>query len=751
MGINKNFVVKNGLEVSTDLIVADSLTEKVGIGTSIAKYLFHVSGGIGVTNSYTTGVSTVREKLQVGLDGIVMTAGKDDAYVGFGTNLPVYQVEIKGFSTGAGTTSFFIEGNSKFNGDLIVNNVSANGIQLTSINLSGISTLAVGIITTLRGTNLNYSGIGTIVNVRGTDLSYSGIGTFANISNTNLYSQNAYINTGIITTLSGTNLNYSGVGTVVNVRGTNLNYSGIGTIATFNSTTSNITTLNPTTINNTNLYSTNSYINTGVVTSISGSTATYAVGDITAVRGTNLNYSGIGTIATLNSTTLNNTNFYNTNSYVNTGIITTLSGTNLNYTGIGTITNATGTNLNYSGIGTIVTFNSTTSNITTLNPTTINNTNLYSNNSYINTGVVTSISGSTATYAVGDITAVRGTNLNYSGIGTIATFNSTTSNITTLNPTTINNTNLYSNNSYINTGVVTSISGSTATYAVGDITAVRGTNLNYSGIGTIATFNSTTHNNTNSYVGNLYATSGIVTTLTGAFVNYTGVGTIAAIRGNNINYTGVSTITSAQGTSLNYTVCDIVNTRGTNLNYTGIATIGNVLISNGNVSGIGITVYYYGDGSNLTNTPPGNPAGSNQTVQYNNGGAFAGSNNLTFDGTTVTFGSVVKANGTGVNAGVGIITATDFNSTSDINLKKDISVIDNALELINSIEGVRFKWKYDDKPSMGVIAQQVEKVIPELVSTGDSKTVNYNGFVGVLIEAIKELTLKVEDLERKLL
>jgi len=39
MGINKNFVVKNGLEVDTDLIVADSLTNKVGIGTSIAKYL----------------------------------------------------------------------------------------------------------------------------------------------------------------------------------------------------------------------------------------------------------------------------------------------------------------------------------------------------------------------------------------------------------------------------------------------------------------------------------------------------------------------------------------------------------------------------------------------------------------------------------------------------------------------------------------------------------------------------------------
>jgi len=206
MGINKNFVVKNGLEVDTDLIVADSLTNKVGIGTSIAKYLFHVSGGIGVTDIYTTGVSTVREKLQVGLDGIVMTAGKDDAYVGFGTNLPIYQVEIRGFSTGAGTTSFYVDGNSIFNGNLIVNNVNANGIELTNINLSGISTFAVGVVTTLRGTNLSYSGIGTIVNVRGTDLSYTGIGTIVNVR--------------------GTDLNYSGIGTIANISNTNL-YSQI--------------------------------------------------------------------------------------------------------------------------------------------------------------------------------------------------------------------------------------------------------------------------------------------------------------------------------------------------------------------------------------------------------------------------------------------------------------------------------------------------------------------------------------------
>ena len=47
MAVNKNFVVKNGLEVNTNLILADVDTSRVGIGTSIADYTLHVNGGIG--------------------------------------------------------------------------------------------------------------------------------------------------------------------------------------------------------------------------------------------------------------------------------------------------------------------------------------------------------------------------------------------------------------------------------------------------------------------------------------------------------------------------------------------------------------------------------------------------------------------------------------------------------------------------------------------------------------------------------
>ena len=96
---------------------------------------------------------------------------------------------------------------------------------------------------------------------------------------------------------------------------------------------------------------------------------------------------------------------------------------------------------------------------------------------------------------------------------------------------------------------------------------------------------------------------------------------------------------------------------------------------------------------------------------------------------------------------VGVITCTDLNSTSDENLKYDIKKIENSISLLNEIDGVGFKWKLNDKSSIGVIAQKLEKVLPELVSQGEPKSVNYNGLIGVLIEAVKELSARIEELE----
>ena len=95
----------------------------------------------------------------------------------------------------------------------------------------------------------------------------------------------------------------------------------------------------------------------------------------------------------------------------------------------------------------------------------------------------------------------------------------------------------------------------------------------------------------------------------------------------------------------------------------------------------------------------------------------------------------------------GTATATDFNSTSDLNLKENIKTVENALETLTQLRGVSFDWKETGRSSYGVIAQELEEVLPDLVKNGEVKSVNYNGLIGVLIEAVKELKKEIEELK----
>ena len=100
--------------------------------------------------------------------------------------------------------------------------------------------------------------------------------------------------------------------------------------------------------------------------------------------------------------------------------------------------------------------------------------------------------------------------------------------------------------------------------------------------------------------------------------------------------------------------------------------------------------------------------------------------------------------------------AATFNNNvtafSDVCLKKDIDTIDNALERVQGMRGVFFNRKdFNDVRQTGVIAQEVEPFLPEVVrETKDEKkikSVAYGNMVGVLIEAIKELNAKIEELQ----
>ena len=94
----------------------------------------------------------------------------------------------------------------------------------------------------------------------------------------------------------------------------------------------------------------------------------------------------------------------------------------------------------------------------------------------------------------------------------------------------------------------------------------------------------------------------------------------------------------------------------------------------------------------------------------------------------------------------GIVTAGDFNSSSDRKLKTNIQTIANPIEKVLQINGVNFNWKESGKATMGVIAQEVEAVLPELVSDTDPKSVNYNGLIGLLIECVKDQQRQIDEL-----
>ena len=113
------------------------------------------------------------------------------------------------------------------------------------------------------------------------------------------------------------------------------------------------------------------------------------------------------------------------------------------------------------------------------------------------------------------------------------------------------------------------------------------------------------------------------------------------------------------------------------------------------------------------------------------------------------------SNTTGEIRATGDITAY---YASDIRLKENIQPISNALQKINQISGNTYDWKegYDEVHShkgndIGVIAQEIEQVLPQIVTNRDNgyKAVQYEKIIPLLIEAIKELSIKITELENK--
>ena len=148
----------------------------------------------------------------------------------------------------------------------------------------------------------------------------------------------------------------------------------------------------------------------------------------------------------------------------------------------------------------------------------------------------------------------------------------------------------------------------------------------------------------------------------------------------------------------------------------------------------------------------------NLSLTGSNANIALGSNWITGDGTDGE-GIYIDNNG---NVGIGKtnpaykldvngdVQATSFIYSSDRRLKENIKPVDNALDKILDLEGVSFDWKKDGRSSIGLIAQDVEKVFPEIVHTNKNtglKSVEYGNLVSPLIEAIKEQQKEIEELK----
>ncbi len=110
----------------------------------------------------------------------------------------------------------------------------------------------------------------------------------------------------------------------------------------------------------------------------------------------------------------------------------------------------------------------------------------------------------------------------------------------------------------------------------------------------------------------------------------------------------------------------------------------------------------------------------------------------------------LETTNTGVSVTGALVASGDVTAFSDQTLKKDITTINDALGLCGKLRGVSYKWIKDDKPSIGVIAQEIEQHIPEIVSTTqldgkDVKSVDYGKIVGVLINAVNELKAELDE------
>ena len=159
-----------------------------------------------------------------------------------------------------------------------------------------------------------------------------------------------------------------------------------------------------------------------------------------------------------------------------------------------------------------------------------------------------------------------------------------------------------------------------------------------------------------------------------------------------------------------------------NLDFASVSTT--TALGTSGAGGVSGTLGVANGGTGLTSIT------ANKLITGNGTSAMTVESGLTYDGSTFTVS--------------GTVSATEVTATSDERLKSDIQTIDNALDKVMNMRGVTYTMQ--DQKGTGVVAQEIEKILPEVVVDGEEyKSVAYGNMVGVLIEAIKDLKKEINE------
>jgi predicted acyltransferase (DUF342 family) len=672
MAVNKNFVVKNGLEVNSQLIFADATSNKVGIASTQPNVELDVRGGIAATNITLSGVSTVGQELRVGsgIAGTVFTVLDAGNVVGVGTSQPAYLLDVR--SPGTGTTALYVQGDARITGDITLDDIFADYVEITHTAVSAASTF---------NGNLD---INADVDVN-RSVSITGGATVTGLST---FSSNVDINESLVV-VGG--IGVTGIGTVNAVK--IFNDGNIG-IITANDPSGIVTYYGD------GQFLTN--IQSGVGIATTNPSTGYS--EIVGLGATIITFAGPGV---------------STNAQHNGGTGVTVNPAS----GIATVYLAGGG----SGGGyqtTIVRDSSTVgaggSDIfTSSSPYISGYINVYVNGSKLNSSDFTETDGTAGTITLssaaleGDIVELE----NFEVVAITGEFETLITKeeytVTTASQTVFDLGSTY-RSGYIDV-YLNGVRLSSGDYTETDSdTVTLSTAATYGDVVEFVNYESRAISEVQPVWRNdgTGAGSGGIYTFTSVGVGTSAQTSFFEVYGSAQIRTGVVTITNSSDT-------DIVRITDGGFNViSGITTLGGNLVVSGDLDVSGITTL----GGNLV---------------------VSGDLDINGTGTHDIFGTVSLDN----VAVAGIVTAVDFNSTSDQSLKTNINTVNNALDIVNELRGVSFDWKETGKPSYGVIAQELEKVLPALVSDTNIKSVNYNGIIGVLIESIKELSEEIEKLK----